>query len=44
MVHDGLPRTARVSQQTEDKWVFVFMVKRDETSLESWTNYEYNNT
>ena len=29
LMHDGLPRSAQVPKKGEDKWVFVYMVKRD---------------
>ena len=29
LMHDGLPRSAHITNKGEDKWVFVYMVKRD---------------
>ena len=29
LMHDGLPRSAQIRGKGEDKWVFVYMVKRD---------------
>ena len=29
LMHDALPRSAQIPKKGEDKWVFVYMVKRD---------------